>query len=336
MMAGAFEPPEASTLARDVDSLYGFLIGVSVFFSLLIAGLIIGFAVRYRRRSAQAIGTPQHGSVPLEIAWSAIPLAIALVSFFWGARVFFHISRPPANAVEYYAVGKQWMWKFQHPEGAREINTLHVPIGTPIKLTMTSQDVIHSFYVPAFRVKMDVLPGRYTTAWFQATQPGTYHLFCAEYCGTDHARMGGWVVVMEPHAYEDWLAGAGRGEARLASAEELFRQYACDSCHRPDTAARAPKLDGLFGREVRLASGATLRADENYLLESILNPNAKIVAGYKPIMPTFQGQIGPEEAMALVRYIRGLEGPAQPQAAPPAAPVPVPQAPAPVPQKPGE
>ena len=333
MMAGALRPPQASTLARDVDSLYGFLIGVSVFFSLLIAGLIIGFVVRYRRRSAHAIGVPQHGSVPLEIAWSAIPLAIALFSFFWGARVFFHISRPPANAVEYYAVGKQWMWKFQHPEGAREINTLHVPAGTPIKLTMTSQDVIHSFYVPAFRVKMDVLPGRYTTAWFQATRPGTYHLFCAEYCGTEHARMGGWVVVMEPHAYAEWLAGAGRGEARLASAEELFRQFACDSCHRPDTAARAPKLEGLFGREVRLASGATLRADENYLLESILNPGAKIVAGYKPIMPTFQGQIGPEEAMALVRYIRGMQGPGQPQAAPPAAP----PSPAPAaPQHPGE
>jgi len=334
MLAGTFMPPEASSVAGDVDSLYRFLVGVSVFFSLLIATLILYFSVRYRRRGERRIGARQHGSTGLEIAWSAIPLAIALTAFFWGAQVFFRVSRPPANAVEYWAVGRQWMWKFQHPDGRREINMLHVPLGTPVKLTMTSQDVIHSFFVPAFRTKMDVLPGRYTTAWFQATKPGTYHLFCAEYCGTEHSRMGGWVVVMEPHAYEDWLAGAA-GETRRAGAEELFRQYACDSCHRTDTAARAPKLAGLFGREVRLATGGTVRADENYLLESILNPGAKVVAGYKPIMPTFQGQIGPEEAMALVRYIRGMQGlgAAPPE---PAAASPVPQPAPPGPARPGE
>jgi cytochrome c oxidase subunit 2 len=302
-----FMPPDASSVARDVDLLYVFLVGVSIFFSVLIAFLLIYFAVRYRRRTNDAVGVPIHGSTHLEIAWSVIPLLIALAAFFWGAKVFFRISRPPANAVEYYGVGKQWMWKFQHPDGTREINNLHVPVGQPIKMTLTSEDVIHDFYVPAFRVKMDVLPGRYTTAWFEATKTGAFHLFCAEYCGTEHARMGGWVIVLEPHEYEEWLAGA-RGENRLGSAEELFERYACNSCHRDDTSARAPKLAGLFGRDVRLVDGGTVQADENYLLESIFDPNAKIVEGYKPIMPTFRGQMSQEEALALVRYIRGLEG----------------------------
>ncbi len=298
-------PPQASTVSGEVDALYLALVGVSVFFSALIALLIIRFAARYRRRSASEVGVRIHGSLPLEILWSAIPLVIALGAFAWGTKVFFRISRPPANAIEYMVVGKQWMWKIQHPDGTREINTLHVPVGQPIRLTMTSEDTIHSFFIPAFRIKMDVLPGRYTTTWFEATRPGRYHLFCAEYCGAEHARMGGWVEVLEPTEYERWLAG-DRGETRLAAADELMTRYACTSCHRDDSTARAPKLAGLFGSQVRMQDGSLVRADENYILESILNPSVRIVAGYQPTMPTFQGQMSSEEASTLVQYIRGL------------------------------
>ena len=300
-------PPQGSALAGQVDSLYLFLVAVSIFFSALIAGLIVYFAIRYKRRAARAVGVPIHGSTPLEILWSAVPLVIMLGSFVWGTMVFFRISRPPADAIEYFAVGKQWMWKFQHPDGTREINTLHLPVGQAVKLTMTSEDVIHDLYVPGFRVKMDVLPARYTTVWFQPNRVGRYHLFCAEYCGTEHSKMGGWIEVMSPDAYERWLAGERGGETRLASPEDLFRRFACESCHRTDSTARAPQLAGLFGREVRLKSGETVQADENYILESIMQPNEKIVSGYQPIMPTFQGQMSQEEALSLVRYIRGLE-----------------------------
>ena len=300
-------PPQGSSVAGQVDALYLFLVGVSIFFSALIAGLIVYFAIRYKRRTKSAVGVPIHGSTPLEILWSAVPLVIMLASFVWGTVVFFRISRPPAHAIEYFAVGKQWMWKFQHPDGTREINTLHLPVGQTVKLTMTSEDVIHDLYVPGFRVKMDVLPARYTTVWFEPNRVGRYHLFCAEYCGAEHSRMGGWVEVMEPDAYQRWLAGERSGETRLASPEDLFRRYACDSCHRVDSTARAPQLAGLFGKDVRLKDGATVHADENYILESILQPNEKVVAGYQPIMPTFQGQMSQEEALSLVRYIRGLE-----------------------------
>jgi len=300
-------PPQGSSLAGDVDALYLFLVAVSVFFSALIAGLIVFFAIRYKRRAKHAVGVPIHGSTPLEILWSAVPLAIMLAAFVWGTMVFFRLSRPPANAIEYFVVGKQWMWKFQHPDGTREINTLHLPVGQPVKLTMTSEDVIHDLFVPGFRVKMDVLPGRYTTVWFEPNRVGRYHLFCAEYCGTEHSRMGGWIEVMAPDAYERWLAGERGQETRLAGPEELYRRFACESCHRTDSTARAPQLAGLFGKAVRLKDGQTVQADENYILESILQPNEKVVAGYQPIMPTFQGQMSQEEALSLVRYIRGLE-----------------------------
>jgi cytochrome c oxidase subunit 2 len=299
-------PDAASTLAGDVDRLFFFVLGVTIFFSLLIASLLIIFVVRFRRRPGRSFGVPVHGSIKLEIAWSVIPLVIALTIFAWGAKVFFALSRPPAGASEYFAVGKQWMWKFQHPEGNREINELHVPVGRTVKLTMTSEDVIHSFYVPAFRVKMDVLPGRYTTAWFTATRPGRYHLFCAEYCGTEHSLMGGWVEVMEPSRYEEWLAGARTSQTVVQSGEELFAARACNTCHRPDTEVRGPQLTGLFGRQVTLKDGRRVVADEAYLRESILNPTAKIVAGFEPVMPAFQGQLSEEEVLELLRYVKSL------------------------------
>jgi cytochrome c oxidase subunit 2 len=301
-------PTRASSLAGQVDALYLTAIAISVFFSVLIVAVIIYFIVRYRRRHAGEIGAPVHGSTRLEIIWTVIPLGITLFMFAWGAKVFFDISRPPADAAEFFVVGKQWMWKIQHPEGRREINELHVPLGQPVKLTITSEDVIHSFFVPAFRVKADVLPGRYTTVWFEATRLGTFHLFCAEYCGTDHSRMIGSVIVMEPDDYEAWLASEPGGTSVVASGEELFTQHACNTCHRDDTDVRGPFLTGVFGKPVKLADGRTVVADENYLRESILSPTAKVVAGYQPVMPIFKGLISEEEVISLISYLKSLDG----------------------------
>ncbi|MGH9670585.1 MAG: cytochrome c oxidase subunit II [Terriglobales bacterium] len=315
-------PDQASTMAGRVDALYFYLLAVSAFFTVLIFVLVLTFAVRYRR-SRHPVPVEIEGSTPLEVAWSVIPLGLAMIMFVWGASVFFSLNRPPRGALEIYAVGKQWMWKFEHLDGHREINELHVPLGRDVKLNMISQDVIHSFYVPAFRVKQDVLPGRYTTVWFHATKPGSYHLFCAEYCGTKHSGMIGQVVVMEPAQYQLWLAG-GAGEGSLAAnGQKLFRDLACDTCHRADTGARGPDLAGLFGRPVTLSAGNKVVADESYIRESIVNPTAKVTFGYQPIMPTFQGQISEEGLLQLVAYIKSLEAsktaaPA-PGATPPAA-----------------
>ena len=299
-------PPQASTVAGRVDGLFFFLVAVSAFFTVLIFVLVLYFAVKYRRRSEAEQPRAIHGDLRLEILWTAIPLGLAMVMFGWGASLYFTISRPPAEALAITAVGKQWMWKFQHPQGPREINQLHIPVGRPVRLTMASEDVIHSVYVPAFRVKMDVVPGRYTSMWFEATQTGTYHLFCAEYCGTSHAGMIGQVTVLTPTAYEAWLSGGTAGESPVAAGERLFQQLGCQSCHRPDAVGRGPSLQGLFGQTQRLQSGASIVVDEAYVRESILLPNAKIVAGYTPVMPTFQGQISEEGLLQIIAYIRSL------------------------------
>jgi cytochrome c oxidase subunit 2 len=305
-------PEQASTMAPRVDALYFFLIGISVFFAALIAGLIVFFAIRYRRRSPGEVGAPVHGGMALEITWTVIPFFIAMVIFVWGASVFYAMNRPPDETINVYVVGKQWMWKFQHLDGQREINELHVPVGRAVKLIMTSEDVIHDVFIPAFRVKADVLPGRYTNIWFQATRPGRYHLFCAEYCGTRHYGMGGEVIVMEPAEYQAWLSG-GAPEGSLASAgEQLFQNLACITCHRADSQGRGPVLQGLFGKPVQLQDGSTVIADEAYIRESILHPSAKIVAGFQPIMPTFQGLVSEEQLLELVEYVKSLQ--AQPQA----------------------
>jgi len=303
-------PERATALAGEIDHLFATALGIAAFFSILIAGLIFYLGVRYRRRHPDDVGrSPAHDSkatTALEITWSVIPFVILMFLFAWGVKVFFAVARPPADAAEFFVVAKQWMWKIQHPEGRREINELHVPLGRPIRLTMTSEDVIHSFYVPAFRIKQDVLPGRYTTLWFEANRVGTYHLFCAEFCGAEHSRMIGKVVVMEPHDYQTWLAGESSGPTLMASGADLFTGKACSTCHRPDSAARAPILTGLLGRTVLLQDGSTLVADEGYLRESILQPQAKIVAGYQPIMPTFKGQLSEEDLVRLISYIKGL------------------------------
>jgi len=299
-------PERASTMAGRVDALYFFLLAVAAFFSILIAGLIVTYAVKYRRRAPDAIGADIHGSLLLEIGWTDIPLLITLGIFVWGASVFCAMARPPDETLNIYVVGKQWMWKFQHRDGQREIDELHVPVGRAIKMIMTSEDVIHDFFVPAFRVKADVLPGRYTNVWFQPTKPGRYHLFCAEYCGTRHSGMIGEVVVMEPSEYQTWLSG-GVPEGSLASAgAKLFADLACNTCHRPDAQGRGPVLEGLFGKSVTLQSGETAVVDEAYVRESILTPSAKIAAGFQPIMPTFQGLVTEEQLLELVEYVKSL------------------------------
>jgi cytochrome c oxidase subunit 2 len=308
----ALLPEQASSVAGQVDLLLLFLVTVSLFFTLLIAGLIVVFMIRYRRHPGVDHAPDAHGSLILEATWTAVPFAIAMVMFFWGASLYATLRRAPDDALSIHVVGKQWMWKLQHMEGRREINELHVPVGRPVQLTMTSEDVIHSFFVPAFRVKQDAVPGRYTTAWFEATKPGTYHLFCAEYCGTLHSGMIGRVVAMEPAAFERWLAGGEPGERDVPVAEagkRLFRLNACDTCHRADGSGQGPSLAGVFGKTVELATGRTVVADDGYLRESIVQPQAQLVAGYQAVMPTYQGLISEEDVMRLVAYVKSLQRP---------------------------
>ncbi len=300
-------PESASTVADKVDALFFFLVAVSIFFSLVIVVGLAYSAVRYRRGSEATRKGALNEHLPLELAWSLIPLVIAMFIFGWSAKVFFDMRVAPKNAMEIYVVGKQWMWKIQHPEGNREINELHIPVGRPVKLIMTSQDVIHSFYIPAFRLKQDVLPGRYSEQWFEATKPGEYHLFCAEYCGTSHSGMIGRVVAMEPAAYEKWLASASSvGIAMASSGSELFQRVGCLTCHRKDTGPRGPDLAGLWGKKVKLANGDIVNADQEYVRESILNPASKTVAGYAQIMPTYKNQLTSEQVNQLIEYVRSL------------------------------
>jgi cytochrome c oxidase subunit 2 len=301
-------PEQASTLSGEVDALYIFLVGLTIFFSVLIAGAIVIFIIKYRRRSAQEIPRPIEGALPLELVWTVIPFIIAMGIFAWGASLYYKQYRGPTEALEIYVVAKQWMWKFQHIEGQREINELHVPVGRKVKLIMTTEDVIHSLFIPAFRTKFDVVPGKYTSTWFEATKPGRYHLFCAEYCGTSHSGMIGWVEVMDAPDYQAWLAG-GRQEGSLATAgQQVFQDLACHTCHKSDGTGRGPVLDNIFGRQVTLSGGQAITADASYIRESILNPQAKIVEGFQrpSIMPTFQGLVSEEQLLQLVEYIRSL------------------------------
>ncbi len=301
-------PDQASTAAGNVDALYIFLLLVSGVMTALIFAAIIYFAARYRQRhGVQA--TQIEGSTPLELTWSVVPFIVFMVIFLWGAVIYFKSRTPPRDSTEVYVVAKQWMWKLEHAEGQREINELHVPLNRDVKLIMTSQDVIHSFYVPAFRMKQDVVPGRYTVAWFRATKPGTYHLFCAEYCGTQHSGMIGSIVVQDQAAYEAWMSGGSTGPLS-ATGEKIFAELGCSTCHRSDTQGRGPNLIGIFGKPVLLEDGRTVTADENYVRESILDPGAKVVNGFKPVMPTFQGLVSEEQLNALIAYVKSLSGPA--------------------------
>jgi cytochrome c oxidase subunit II len=301
-----FFPQQASAQAGQVDGIYFFMVAVTAFFSILIAALIVAFAIKYRRRHREEIGHAIHGSLALELLWTVIPFFIVMVMFGWGAKVFFDMYRPPTGAMEIYVVGKQWMWKVQHMDGQREINELHVPVGRPVKLIMGSEDVLHSYYIPDFRVKADVIPGRYNVLWFTATKPGKYHLFCAEYCGTKHSGMVGSIIAMDPEDFQAWLSGGGASESPVAAGLKLFQDLACITCHTGDATARGPQLANLYNSSVRLQDGSTVTADDSYIRESIVNPRAKVVAGFQPIMPTFQGLVTEEQLLQLIAYVRSL------------------------------
>lgn len=303
-----FAPEQASTFAGEVDSLYGILWGLTILFGVGLSLTILYFAVKYRRRDEDEIPRPIRPALRLEVAWTVIPFIVSMGIFVWGASIYYRMYHSPTDALDIYVVAKQWMWKFQHLDGQREINELHIPYGRRIKLTMTTEDVIHAFYVPAFRVKMDIVPGKYSSIWFEPTKPGRYQLFCAEYCGTNHSGMIGWVNVMEPSEYQAWLSG-GSAEGSLASTgQKLFSDLACVSCHRSDGQGRGPRLDEVFGSQVTLTDGQKVTADEAYIRESILDPQAKIVTGYpKPsIMPTFRGLVTEEQLLQLITYIKSL------------------------------
>ncbi len=308
-------PEAASSIASDVDLLYFFILAVSSFFAILVSAAVLYFAVKYRRRHADEVGADIHGSIALELLWTAIPFVLSMVMFVWGADVYFRIAKPPADSMELFVVGKQWMWKVQHPEGMREINEMHVPINRNVRITLGSEDVLHDYYIPAFRVKMDAVPGKLTTMWFRATKPGTYQIFCAEYCGTQHSGMIGHVIAMEEHDYEAWLAGGRSTGSAAENGAKLFTDLACITCHKNDTTGRGPVLGGLFGSTVELQDGRRVVADENYLRESIVNPQAKVVRGYQPIMPTFQGTVSEENLLQLIAYIKTLQASEPAQAA---------------------
>jgi cytochrome c oxidase subunit 2 len=300
-------PPTASTVAVEMDLLYLFIVAVCAFFAIVVVAVIAFFTLKYRRRTPDAVGADIHGSLALELTWTFIPFVIAMVMFGWGASLFFRLASPPANAMELFVVGKQWMWKVQHPEGVREINEMHIPIGRPVRVTLGSEDVLHDYFIPAFRVKMDAVPGKVTTLWFEATEVGTYHIFCAEYCGTKHSGMIGQVIVMTPQDYETWLAGGRSTGTAVQNGERLFTDLACVTCHKPDSSGRGPSLLGVFGSTVTLTDGRKVVADENYLRESIMNSQAKIVAGFQGIMPTFQGMVTEENLLQLIAYIKTLK-----------------------------
>jgi len=316
-------PDQASTFAADVDALYFFILATCAFFAIGVAIAVIYFGIRYHKKHDGEIGARIEGSLPLELLWSVIPTIIAMVMFGWGASVFYHLRRPPAEAMHIYAVGKQWMWKFQHLEGQREINELHIPAGQPIKITISSEDVLHSLFFPAFRTKIDAIPGRYTELWFEAQKPGQYHIFCAEYCGTNHSGMIGTVTVLEPAAYQAWLQG-GAIEGSLAQrGAKLFNDLACSTCHLETGQGRGPSLADIVGTTVSLQDGSSVLVDEAYLRESILNSQAKVVKGFQPLMPTFQGLISEENLVALIEHVKSLSPHAAP-AAPAATPTPAP------------
>ncbi|MBI2186797.1 MAG: cytochrome c oxidase subunit II [Acidobacteria bacterium] len=308
-------PEQASTLAPEVDALYFFVTAVTAFFALLVVMAVVIFAIKYRDRTGDRVGAPIIGSIGLELSWTIIPFFISMAIFGWSTVVFFHLVRAPDQTLEIYSTGKQWMWRFQHIDGQSEINELHVPLGRPVKVIFTSEDVLHSLYIPAFRVKADAIPGRYSSVWFTPTKVGEYHLFCAEYCGTKHSGMIGRVVVMEPNEHQAWLSGGG-GLSMQARGEQLFQQLGCASCHLPDGSGRGPALPGRFGTQETLANGATVTVNDTYIRESILTPQMRLVAGYQPVMPTFQGQVNEEGLMSLIEYIKSLPTAGQPAAAP--------------------
>lgn len=300
-------PTPASTSADSFDKLFFTLTGLTLLFTALIFGAIFYFMIKYRRRSDEEIPPETQPSMVLEVTWIVIPTLICAGLFFWGASLFFGNARPPQGSMEVFVVGKQWMWHLQHAEGQREINELHVPVDVPIRLTMTSEDVIHDFAVPAFRMKMDVIPGRYTSEWFRATEVGRYHLFCDQYCGMLHSGMIGTVVVMSPTDYAQWLRDNAAPKSTIEMGQELFSRLACDTCHLPDGSGAGPALQGKFGKQVTLSGGQTRVMDEAYIRQSILDPASLPLPNYRQVMPTFRGQVSEEQILQLIAYIKSLD-----------------------------
>jgi cytochrome c oxidase subunit 2 len=301
----AIIPPEASKVAPQVDALLVFMTLVSLVGLVLVGLLITAFGIMYRKEK-HPVAVQIEGSTLLEATWTIIPLGLFLIMFVWGSVLYFRIYTPPANAMNIYVVGKQWMWKAEHPGGQHEINELHVPTGRPVQLTLISQDVFHSYSIPAFRVKREAIPGRYTTVWFEPTTPGTYHLFCTQYCGTQHSGMVGSVIVQTPEDYKKWLAGSTSGVSLAQNGERLFASLSCNACHNGQPDARGPSLAGVYGSKLALSSGQSVQVDEAYLRQAILNPSQHITQGFAPIMPTYQGQISEEGLISLVEYIKNL------------------------------
>ncbi|MEP7338408.1 MAG: cytochrome c oxidase subunit II [Acidobacteriota bacterium] len=316
-------PEQASKFAEEVDLFYLLLWLMTIVFSVGIALAAGFFMLKYKRKSLGEIPEQIEGAMKLELTWTIIPFIISLGIFAWGAKLYHQMYTPPAEALEIFVTGKQWMWRAQHPDGQREINTLHVPIGRRVKLTMTSEDVIHAYFIPAFRTKADVVPGRYTMSWFEATKAGDYHLFCAEYCGTEHSGMIGTVTVMEPADYQAWLSGVSK-ESPVIAGQKLFSSLACNTCHLENGQGRGPRLNELYGKTAKLNNGTTVNVDDAYIRESILMPTAKVVEKYEPVMPVFQGQVSEEQIQQLIAYIKSIgpkdSGGAQAQASPAAKP----------------
>ena len=301
-----FWPAEASHYAGQLDLLFIGLLVITGLTAGLVFFLLILFATRYRAGSDFERATPTTKTWRFEWSWTIASLLIFVGLAVWGAKLYIGAYQPPADALQIFIVGKQWMWKAEHPGGQREINELHVPTGRDVRLVMASQDVIHSFYVPALRLKQDVVPGRYESLWFRADVPGRYRLFCAEYCGTDHAHMGGWVTVMQPRAYAGWLRENGGAGSLPEQGASLFRSYGCSGCHEPGGTVRAPPLEGLFGSPVPLSDGRVVRADQSYIRDSILLPKKDVAAGYDPVMPSFTGQVSEDDLAKLVAYVQSL------------------------------
>ena len=299
-------PPTASAYATRVNFLFSSLLIIAALTVGLVIFLLAFFATKYRHGSNAVRHQPTKKTWRWEVGWTTASLLIFVGLAVWGGDLYVHLYNPPPNAMQIFIVGKQWMWKAQHPGGQREIDELHVPVDEDVRLVMASQDVIHSFFIPALRIKQDVVPGRYETMWFRADKVGRYHLFCAEYCGTDHAHMGGWIYVMSPRDFADWLQAQGGQQTLAAQGERLFRSYGCSGCHEPGGTVRAPSLEGVFGGPVPLSDGSVVTADEHYIRDSILNPQAQVAAGYQPVMPTFAGQISEDDLAKLVAYIESV------------------------------
>ena len=299
-------PDNASTTAEQTDRLFFFLSGFSLFILGLVFLPMLAFLVRYRRGKTADRAPLKLSTLKIEVTWTIIPTMIALGMFAWGADVYFTEEVPPADTLEINVIGKQWMWKVQHQEGRREIDELHLPAGRAIKLTMGSEDVIHSLFIPAFRIKQDVVPGRFTTEWFQPTRAGVYRFYCTEYCGAEHTRMEGMVYVMSPDQYQEWLARGAPRDGLAQSGEKLFRELGCSGCHVGNSKVHAPALEGLYGKLAPLNDGTFVRADDRYIRDSILLPNSQVAAGYEPLMPTYQGRLNEEQLMELIAYIKSI------------------------------